>query len=152
MIDNRYAPCIISGTEVSDSRATYGFTDFIEACREAITGNPSRVGFERWVRKEAMEDFNLKTAKEILVFIVADGLENLEFINTAPYKISPEIPPPMCDAYAFSSGFTEGYISFFFSQASQKWIIKSFHRTSDCGETVFTLAFKKAGLLTGFEE
>jgi ABC-type sulfate transport system substrate-binding protein len=72
MIDIRYAPCIISGTEVSDSRATYGFT--------------------------------------------------------------------------------EGYISFFFSQASQKWIIKSFHRTSDCGETAFTLAFKKVGLLTGFEE
>lgn len=70
----------------------------------------------------------MKQQQAILAFINAGGLEDLEFVNSIEYRRSLEVPPPICDAYHFKSGFSVGYISFFFSESNRKWIIKSFHR------------------------
>lgn len=56
----------------------------------------------------------MKQQQAILAFINAGGLEDLEFVNSIEYRRSFEVPPPICDAYHFKSGFSVGYISFFF--------------------------------------
>ena len=99
------------------------------------------------VGRTASEEFSLKTREAVLAFIAAGGLEDLAYVNSLPFRLSNEIPPPMCDAYTFRSGFTEGYISFFFSASNKKWVIKSFHRNNTCGPTVMGAALIKAGLL-----
>ena len=135
---------------MSKLKAKYCINEFLEACKEAISTKPAKVGLEGWVLKTAAKDFNIKTRKALLEFIVYDGLEGLEFVNSKVFEISDEIPPPFCDGYTFSSGFTKGYIAFFFSEVNQRWIIKSFHRSDDCGETAFAIAFKKVGWVPTF--
>jgi len=51
-----------------------------------------------------------------------------------------------CDAYTFKSGYSSGYISFFASQGSKKWVIESFHRSNEFDNTL-ALAHEKAGIL-----
>lgn len=92
------------------------------------------------------EEF-LKQQQAILAFINAGGLEDLEFVNSIEYRRSFEVPPPICDAYHFKSGFSVGYISFFFSESNRKWIIKSLHRDDACGPTIMEFALRKAGSL-----
>lgn len=72
-------------------------------------------------------------------------MEELTFVNSIEYRRSKEIPPPICDSYTFASGTFDGYISFFFSEYNQKWIIKSFHRSDDSNETTMSLACKRGG-------
>lgn len=130
-----------------NSRPNYCFSDFVQACRETLSGKHVSVGLENWVHKDAYNDFNLTTKSQILEFITAGGLENMEFVNSTHYRISNEFPPPICDAYTFSSGSIRGYISIFYSQQNQRWIIKSLHRCCKRDETDFALAFRKAGML-----
>lgn len=120
--------------------------DFVKACK-GNGGRPSTVALEGGVRRTAARDFNLKTREAILSFIATGGLENLEFINSIQYRRSTEIPPPICDAYHFTSGFSIGYISFFYSELNKKWVIKSFHRDDGYGPTALEIAFRRAGLL-----
>ncbi len=87
----------------------------------------------------------LKTKSELLTYITNGKMEELEFINSIPYRNSSETPLPFCDAYTFTSGYSSGYISFFISQGSKKWAIKSFHR-SNTDTTILALALEKAGL------
>lgn len=119
--------------------------DFLEACKENRR-QPASVALEGRVRESAAKDFSLKTREALLAFIAGGGLENLEFVNSIPYRLSDEIPPPFCDAYTFRSGFAIGYVSFFYSEPNKRWIIKSFHRSDACGPTAMELAFRKAGL------
>ena len=124
----------------------YDIKDFVEACK-ANGGKPSIVALEGRVRRTADRDFNLKTREAILSFIAAGGLEDLEFVNSLPFRLSAEIPPPICDAYHFKSGFSIGYISFFYSEPNKKWVIKSFHRDDACGPTAMEIALRSAELL-----
>lgn len=133
---------------MANLRASYCIDDFLQACKEEVIKGSSIIGLEGWVLRSASRDFNIKTKRSLIEFIAYGGLEDLRFINTSPYRISLEVPPPMCDAYTFSSGFTEGYLAFFFSETNQRWIIKSFHRSFDSSETMFSLAFRKAGIET----
>jgi hypothetical protein len=125
----------------------YDIKDFIRACK-GNGGRSSIVALEGGVRRTADRDFNLKTREAILSFIASGGLEDLEFVNSIQYRRSTEIPPPICDAYHFKSGFSIGYISFFYSESNKKWVIKSFHRDDACGPTAFEIAFRNAELLT----
>ncbi len=118
----------------------------MKACK-GNGGKPSIVVLEGSVRRTADRDFNLKTREAILSFIAAGGLEDLEFINALPFRLSTEIPPPICDAYHFKSGFSIGYISFFYSEPNKKWVIKSFHRDDACGPTAMEIALRNAELL-----
>lgn len=124
----------------------YDIKDFVKACK-GNGGKPSIVVLEGRVRRTADRDFNLKTREAILSFIAAGGLEDLEFINALPFQLSTEIPPPICDAYHFKSGFSIGYISFFYSEPNKKWVIKSFHRDDACGPTAMEIALRNAELL-----
>lgn len=124
----------------------YDIKDVIRACK-GHGGRPSIVALGGGVRRTADRDFNLKTREAILLFIATGGLETLEFVNSIPYRRSTEIPPPICDAYHFKSGFSIGYISFFYSESNKKWVIKSFHRDDACGPTAFEIAFRNAELL-----
>lgn len=124
----------------------YDIKDFLKACK-GDRSQPSKVALEGRVRSTADRDFSLKTREAILAFIAEGGLEELEFVNSIPYRLSAEVPPPFCDAYVFKSGYTVGYISFFCSVSNNKWIIKSFHRSDECGPTAIEDAFRKAGLL-----
>ncbi len=124
----------------------YDIKDFIKACK-GDRGQPSKVALEGRVRRTADRDFSLKTKEAILAFIVVGGLEDIEFVNSKPYELSTEIPPPICDAYNFRSGYAYGYISFFYSESNKKWVIKSFHRDDKCGPTAMEIALRNAGLL-----
>lgn len=133
-------------------RPKYDINDFFKACKEEDKKQSHKVVFVKKVRQTASEDFSLKTKKDLLQFIANDGLEKLTFINSTEYRLSKEIPPPICDAYEFNSGFTLGYIAFFYSEVSKKWIIKSFHKSDKCGPTLFEEAFRKVKLLENKKE
>jgi hypothetical protein len=128
---------------VPRSQPKYDINEFLEACSER-DHQPSTVTLVRGVLEKATRDFNIKTRKSLLEFIANEGLEDLEFVNSIEYRISDEIPPPICDAYKFMSGYIQGYISFFFSEFNQKWMIKSFHRSDDNGPSAMAMALKKA--------
>ena len=121
----------------------YVLGEFLKACRND-NKQLARVSLVGGVIRKAVEDFSLKTRKDLLEFIANGGLEELEFVNSIEYRLSDEIPPPFCDAYIFKSGFTQGYISFFFSEFQQKWLIKSFHKSDDCGSSIMEVALQKA--------
>jgi len=143
VIDLSYTLCIINIARVSRPQPKYTISDFIEACREG-DHQPASVTLVRGVLEKSTRDFTIKTKKELLEFIANGGLENLEFINSIEYRISDQIPPPICDAYRFMSGYNQGYISFFFSEFNQRWMIKSFHRSDECGPSALAIALKKA--------
>lgn len=124
----------------------YDIKDFLRACK-ANGRQPSNVVLMGGVLETAASHFSLKTKEALLAFINTGGLEDLEFVNSIEYRRSFEVPPPICDAYHFKSGFSVGYISFFFSESNRKWIIKSFHRDDACGPTIMEFALRKAGLL-----
>jgi len=131
---------------MSKRKPEYDINDFVKACKADSHKQPM-VTLERGVQQQASKDFSLKTRGEIVSFIARGGLEKLEYINSRPYQLSRDVPPPICDAYNFYSGFALGYISFFFSKSIAKWIIKSFHRDGSCGPTAMEEALRRAGLL-----
>ena len=118
----------------------YAIEDFIKDCQDK-----ENIAVEYGVLASATKDFMLRTKSELLAFITNGKMEELEFINSIPYRNSNEIPQPFCDAYTFKSGYSSGYISLFVSQKSKKWVIKSFHRSKE-GDTTLALALEKAGL------
>ncbi len=132
---------------MSKRKPVHDINDFMRACKADSNKQP-RVILESGVQQQASRDFSLHTRDGIVSFIARGGLEKLEYINSRPYQRSKDVPPPICDAYNFNSGFTLGYISFFFSKQTSRWIIKSFHRDSSCGPTAMEEALRRAGLLT----
>lgn len=102
--------------------AEYNFNDFKEAC---INGH--NVFVWKPALRGAQEVFNLKTEEDLLSFIGNDGLENLDFINTAPWKENPKPEHEIfIDAYGFKTLGIHGYIAFFYNNNTKKWNIKSF--------------------------
>lgn len=89
----------------------YAIEDFIKDCQDQ-----KNIALEHGVLASATRDFMLKTKSELLTYITNGKMEELEFINSIPYRNSREIPLPICDAYTFTSGYTSGYISLFISQ------------------------------------
>lgn len=80
-------------------------------------------------------------------FIANDGLENLSFINIKPWKKNPNKAKPIqVDAYEFKTLNRLGYIAFFYSDITKKWIIKSF-KPSKNRNPAMSLALQKVGLI-----
>jgi len=122
---------------------SYKFSDFKKACKDK-----NKIAIHSNACKEACKYFNLRTEKDILNFIKNDGLENLLFFNTAPWKQKPTI---MVDAYEFTSGNKKGYIAFFFNTYTKKWNIKSFKLDKDSNDQMLQAleksdVIKKLGL------
>lgn len=120
---------------------SYNFNDFKHACNDENLVIPSKHAIEN-----AETIFNLKTKKMLLYFISNDGLEELDFINTKPWEMNPDPDTVvMIDAYEFKSMNILGYIAFFYSERTNKWIIKSFKLSINRNMMMY-LALKKAGL------
>ncbi|PIX34967.1 MAG: hypothetical protein COZ58_01945 [Candidatus Infernicultor aquiphilus] len=59
--------------------------------------------------------------------------------------------PIKVDAYEFTSMYKLGYIAFMHNDETNKWLIKSFHLSSNRNMTIY-LAMEKAGLINKLEE
>jgi len=66
---------------VSPKDRTYDFNAFLMAC-----GNPESVLIKGSTVEDAKRDFNLNSRRAILDFIVAGGLKELSFNNSAPLQ------------------------------------------------------------------
>jgi len=107
--------------------AAYNLNDLINACgrikQVVVLGN---------AQISARENFGLATQKEVIDFIYNDGLESPHHINTKPWENNPDHNCPIqVDAYSFYSGPKHGYMAFFFSPKTNKWLIKSFKPNKD---------------------
>lgn len=124
---------------------SYKFSDFKKACKDK-----NKIAIHSNACKGACKYFNLRTEKDILNFIKNDGLENLLFLNTAPWKQNPTI---MVDAYEFTSGNKKGYIAYIYNKNTNKWFIKSFHLSENMNDQM-AQAIKKSELFKklGLEE
>jgi len=121
----------------------YKYEDFVKACKKGV----SAVIPINQVLKDANECFNLKTAKDLLAFIANGGLEKFEFVNTKEWESNPNKSNPiMVDAYEFMTIHRRGYIAFFYNARTGKWIIKSFHLSSQRNLAMET-ALRNAGLI-----
>ena len=80
----------------------------------------------------ARNQFGLNTKTELLTFIGNQGLQNLKYLNTEPWRLKPERikGDVFIDAYNFYSNQKIGYIAFM-KGANCKYAIKSFHWDHD---------------------
>ena len=101
---------------------------------------------ERWVMKSARADFNIVDEVEVLSFLSNQSKEVFEFVNSMSYRKSREMPPPYCDAYTFKHRSKEGYLSFYYSYDSDRWVIKSFHISVQPEEDRWEIAKTKGNL------
>ena len=65
--------------------AAYNLGDFIQCCRN----NRKRVFVHNDARLNAREQFGIYTDAELLEFIGNQGLEDLTYINTEPWRLNP---------------------------------------------------------------
>ena len=113
-----------------NKKPCYNFSDFIKACKDK-----NKIFIYAKAREEACKYFNLHTDKDILAFIINNGLEYLSFFNTKPWEQNPnKTTVIMVDAYEFISGNKRGYIAFFYNGYTKKWIIKSLHLSENMND------------------
>ncbi len=99
------------------------------------------------VRNDARDDFNLSSKKNLLEFISNDGLESLKFVNTKPWGKNPNPQQEIfVDAYEFRSLSKLGYLAFMYNEKTSKWIIKSFHLSTNQNTTMQD-ALVRAGII-----
>ena len=126
----------------------YRYTDFKKACKD----DEENVIPINNVIENARNDFKLNTKSQLLDFILNDGLENLTFVNTKDWENNPNKNKPIkVDAYEFTSMYKLGYIAFMYNEETNKWLIKSFHLSSN-GNMALYFAMEKAGLINKLEE
>ena len=121
----------------------YNFEDFKSACekgRNYVVVNAN-------VLRDADQGFNLKTESAILEFIANGGIESREFVNSKVWAKNPDKKNPiMVDAYEFRSMSRRGYIAFFQSNKTQKWVLKSL-KPSHKRNRSMEFALRRAGLI-----
>jgi len=119
-------------------KSTYDLADLIKECGKKV---PS-VTVLGLAMDTARTDFSLDTQPRVFEFIRDGGLEKAKPINTKALEYDESKakgkkaskgqkrtgPAPMVDAYEFYSGFNYGYIAFYFSNITKRWIIKSFKK------------------------
>lgn len=121
----------------------YDYEEFRKACGE----NPENVIPIGDTLKDSDEDFKLRTKSELLNFISDGGPENLKFVNTKVWEKNPNPRIPiMIDAYEFKSLSKLGYLAFMKNEKTGKWLIKSFHLSTNRNTTMED-ALKKAGII-----
>jgi len=126
---------------------SYNFLDFKKSCRKK---NKNNVFIFSKARKSADKYFNLRTKKQILDFIYADGLKNRYFYNTTPWeKNQNKNKQIMVDAYEFESGNKRGYLAFMYNEFTNKWTIKSFKLSTNANNQILQ-AIKKTDIMEKF--
>ncbi len=128
--------------------ATYDFEEFKRACSQKNVTNVVCIGD---VLDDADKQFNLDDKTKVFQFIANDGLEDLRFINRKELEKSPFQQKVDVDAYHFRTGGILGYIAFYKSPITNKWIIKSFHQ-SDQRSRIMEEAFLRSGILNGLKK
>ncbi len=107
--------------------ATYNLQAFIDACAD-----PACMFVRPSAEVTADDDFKLRTKTKIYEFINSGGLESPVHITDEPLrKGATGDPGIIVAAYSFYSGPLYGYLAFFYSTASKKFIIKSFKKNTD---------------------
>ena len=108
--------------------AAYNLDDFIQCCKN---GSKSVI-VHNDAKTNAREQFGLKTEEELLAFIGNDGLQDLTYLNTEPWRLNPRKKDKeiLIDAYKFLTNRKLGYIAFM-KGISGNFIIKSFHLDHD---------------------
>ena len=101
----------------------YNLDDFIQSCRN----NPKSVVVHYDAELNARKHFGINTQADLLDFIGNNGLEDLVYINTEPWRKNPRKEKEiLVDAYSFHTNLKQGYIAFMIG-FSGKYEIKSFH-------------------------
>jgi len=117
--------------------AAYNLNDLIKAC-----GEINQVVVLGLAERSARDDFGLNTKKAVLDFIYNDGIESPRYINTKPWEQNPDTSLILIDAYSFYTGSKQGYMAFFFSIKTGRWLIKSFKLNKDSEPRNYLLADK----------
>src|SRR4051812_28097550 len=111
---------------MADETPEEALTRFLADCD--ATG---RVFVTRKAADDAGTAFRLTTQAEIMAFIVITGKAGLAYVNTKPLNSDATC---IVHGYRFRSGPKKGYLAFFESSTTKKWIIKSFHLDTAAGE------------------
>lgn len=100
-------------------------------------------------RRDAKEQFRLRTSQSVIDFIANGGLEDAKFHSTQPFQLEGPDHGALVDSYEFFSGPNFGYMAFF-RNADGIWVVKSFKK-NDRRDPRFNLAIfdalKRAGKL-----
>lgn len=115
--------------------AAYDLNDLIKAC-----GKNNHVKVLGKAQESAGSDFGLYTEQAVLYFINDGGLEKPQHISKKPWEKNPDPGLIWIDAYSFYSGPKQGYLAFFFSSKTGRWLIKSFKLNKDSEPRIYPLA------------
>lgn len=114
--------------------AAYDLNDLIKAC-----GEINQVVVLGKAEEFARTHFGLNTKQAVRYFIHNGGLEKPQYINTLPWERNPDPGLILIDAYSFYSGPKHGYLAFFFSSKTDRWLIKSFKLNKDSEPRIYLL-------------
>lgn len=114
--------------------AAYDLNNLIKAC-----GKINYVKVLGKAQESAGTDFGLYTEQAVCDFINDGGLEKPQYINTKPWENNPDPGLILIDAYSFYSGPKQGYLAFFFSIKTDRWLIKSFKLNKDSEPRTYLL-------------
>ena len=103
--------------------SAYDLEDFIQSCRD----NPKTIVVYYEAQFNARYQFGLNTKEELLTFIGNDGLQDLTYWNTEPWRLNQNKDKEiLVDAYNFRTNQKLGYIAFM-KLVKGNYAIKSFH-------------------------
>ena len=101
----------------------YDLDDFIWYCRD----KPKTIAIFYDAQLNARQQFGLNTSEELLAFIGNDGLQDLTYWNTEPWRLNPKKDKEiLVDTYKFHSNQKFGYIAFM-KGGKGNYVVKSFH-------------------------
>ena len=101
----------------------YNLDDFIKCCKS----NPKSIEVLYDAESNARKQFGLNNKADLLAFIGNDGLQDLTYVNTEPWRNNPKRDKEvLIDAYKFRSNLKLGYIAFM-KGVLNNYVIKSFH-------------------------
>ena len=105
----------------------YNLDDFIKCCNN----DPKNVEILYDAETNARMQFGLNTKADLLAFIGNEGLQDITYYNTEPWRNNPKKNKEiLIDAYKFYSNRKHGYIAFM-KGVSGNYVIKSFHLDFD---------------------
>lgn len=97
----------------------YKLGEFLAACAAGTT----RAYVTRGAMDTATADFRLMNQRQALIFLA--GFEEAQF-KLQDSSLWRNNAPAMCDAYTFSDGAIDGYVSFGWPRnGDNRWVIKS---------------------------
>ncbi len=120
--------------------------NFLKQFKKACKHNRKNIIPWGGVLNDADDDFNIRTETQLYEFISHGGLENPRHTNTKPWEKNPKPDNPiMVFGYTFTTMCKKGYIAIMRNELTNKWIIKSFHRSVDINtNTSMQVALQKA--------